>query len=81
MDRTRAARPARRGDLLAVHPHHLGEPERLGEILEVIGDPGHEHFRVRWDDEHESIVYPGSDAIVHRGRGKERKHVNHRSET
>ena len=35
-----------------------------GLILEVIGSPGHERYRVRWDEEHESIYYPGSDATI-----------------
>ena len=25
------------GDVVAIHGHHLGEPERLGEILEILG--------------------------------------------
>ncbi len=61
---------AKIGDVVAVHGHHLGEPERLGEILEVLGEPDHVHFRVRWDDEHESIFYPGNDASVHVRRRK-----------
>ncbi len=63
---------AKVGDVVAVHGHHLGEPGRLGEILEVLGDPDHVHFRVRWDDEHESIFYPGNDASV-RVRRRKRK--------
>jgi hypothetical protein len=50
------------GDLITVTAHHVGESERVGEILEVLGEPGHEHFRVRWDDGHESVFYPSSDA-------------------
>ena len=30
---------AKVGDVVAIHAHHLGEPERLGEILEVLGGP------------------------------------------
>lgn len=52
------------GDVIAIHGHHLGEPERLGEILEVLGLPSSVHYRVRWDDDHESIFYPGNDATV-----------------
>jgi Domain of unknown function (DUF1918) len=52
------------GDLVTIHGHRLGEHERLGEILEILGAPGHEHFRVRWEDEQETIFYPGSDATV-----------------
>jgi hypothetical protein len=57
------------GDVLAIHGHHVGEPERLGEIVEVLGQPDHVHFRVRWDD-HESIFYPASDATVRIRRRK-----------
>jgi hypothetical protein len=58
---------ARPGDLLVVHGHAVGDTERIGEILEVLGEPGHEHYRVRWDEKHESIVYPGSDVTIRRG--------------
>lgn len=44
--------------------HRVGEPERIGEILELLGEPGHQRFRVRWDDGRETLFYPGSDAIV-----------------
>jgi hypothetical protein len=57
---------AKRGDWLVVHGHAVGEPERTGEILEVLGEPGHEHYRVRWDEEHESLVYPSSDVSIRR---------------
>jgi hypothetical protein len=55
---------AKRGDVLVVHGHAVGQPERSGEILEVLGEPGHEHYRVRWDEEHESLVYPSSDVSI-----------------
>ena len=42
-------------------------PQR--EILEVLGTRGHRHYRVRWDDGHESIFFPGSDAIIQPARG------------
>jgi hypothetical protein len=35
-------------------------------ILEVLGGPGHEHFRVRWEDGHESVYFPGVDAVIRR---------------
>lgn len=52
------------GYVIEIHGHQLGDHPRTGEILEVIGDPGREHFRVRWEDGHESIMYPAEDAIV-----------------
>lgn len=57
---------ARRGDRIVVHGHAVGATERTGEIVEVLGEPGHEHYRVRWDEKHESIVYPGSDVTIER---------------
>ena len=55
---------AEAGSLVVIAAHHVGESERIGEILEVIGEPGHEHYRVRWEDEHESVFYPSSDATI-----------------
>ena len=57
------------GDLVIVHGHRLGEPSRTGEILEVLGTGEHEHYRVRWEDERETIFTPGSDAVI--------EHVEH----
>ncbi|MFZ1155274.1 MAG: DUF1918 domain-containing protein [Solirubrobacteraceae bacterium] len=47
-----------------------GGPSRRGKIMEVLGAAGHPHFRVRWDEGHESIVYPADhEAIVHHPAG------------
>jgi hypothetical protein len=57
------------GDLVVVEGRRVGEPGRLGEIVEVLGEPGHEHYRVRWEDGHESVFYPGGDATIrHKAR-------------
>jgi hypothetical protein len=32
----------------------------------VLGAGEHVHFRVRWDDAHESLLYPKEGAIVRR---------------
>ena len=42
-----------------------GQPTRRGEIVEVMGKGDHEHYRVRWDERHESILYPADGVIVH----------------
>jgi len=60
--------PPKRGQILEIHGHHLGEKSITGEILEVIGAPEHMRFRVRWDDGRETIFYPSSDAIVRPAR-------------
>jgi hypothetical protein len=54
---------AHAGDLLETRGIH-GEPTRRGEILEILGEPGHEHYRVRWDEQHESFVYPADGVQV-----------------
>jgi Domain of unknown function (DUF1918) len=51
------------GDLLEAHRIH-GEQTRRGEIVEVLGGPGRQHYRVRWDERHESIVYPADGVTV-----------------
>ena len=74
MNKRTESRHPQAGDVLAITGHRVGEAERTAEILEVIGEPGHEHFRVRWEDGHESIFYPSSDAAVrarHGGAAKE----------
>ena len=52
------------GDVVEIGAHRVHEPARVGEILEVLGEPDHSHFRVRWDDGRETIYYPSSDATV-----------------
>jgi Domain of unknown function (DUF1918) len=53
------------GDWLETRNIHGGPPRR-GEIMEILGRPGHEHFRVRWDEQHESLVYPADGVnVVH----------------
>ena len=41
-----------------------GGPSRYGMILEVLGAPGHEHFRVRWDEEHETLHFPAQGTRI-----------------
>ena len=71
--RTKNEGQAQPGDVVVVHGHTTGDPGRTGVILEVL-DPasGHEHYRVRWDEEHESLYWPGSDATVRPGTRRRR---------
>ena len=52
------------GDLLIISGHRVGEHRQTGEVLEVIGAGERPHYRVRWEDGHESIFFPGSDTVV-----------------
>jgi len=54
------------GTVISVHQHRVGGQHRLAEVLEVIGGTGHRRYRVRWDDGHESIFFPGEDAVMER---------------
>jgi len=53
----------RAGDLIETHNTH-GRPARRGKIVELLGGEGHEHYRVRWDEQHESIVYPADGVVI-----------------
>jgi len=45
-----------------------GRPPKRGRIVDVLGAGEHVHFRVHWDDEHESLLYPTAGATVVRAR-------------
>jgi hypothetical protein len=48
-----------------VEAHGLpGQPSRYGQIVEILGRSGHEHYRVRWDEMHESILYPADGVTI-----------------
>ena len=56
---------AKVGDRLVVKGHHMGEPDRDGEILEVHGEDGSPPYSVQWsDDGHAGLVFPGPDATI-----------------
>ena len=56
---------AKSGDRLVIQGHRVGDPEKYAEILEVRGTQDEPRYLVRWAaDGHESVVYPGSDAVV-----------------
>ncbi len=56
---------ARVGDRIVIRGHHVGEPIRDGEILEVRGPEGGPPYIVRWEDSgHETLFFPGSDALI-----------------
>jgi hypothetical protein len=55
------------GDMLMVRSHHVGAPDRVGEIIEVRGADGDPPYVVRWGDGGaEGLFFPGSDATIQR---------------
>ena len=66
MSDTVATTAARVGDCFEVNGLP-GRPTKRGQIVEVLGAGEHVHFPVRWDEQHESLLYPTEGAtIVHR---------------
>lgn len=59
------------GDRVIVESERIGRPAREGEILEVLGAGEGVHYRVRWEDGHESEFVPsaGSATIIHKAKG------------
>jgi Domain of unknown function (DUF1918) len=58
------------GDRLHIHGHNVGDPDKMGEILEVHGKAGEPPYVVRFDDGHTGLVFPGPDAVIeHPSRG------------
>lgn len=48
-----------------VRGHHIGEPDRRGQVLEARGPDSTAPFLVRWDDTgHVTLMFPGTDAVV-----------------
>ena len=54
---------ARVGDWVQAHGLP-GQSSRRGQIVEVLGVGEHEHYRVRWDEQHESLLYPADGVVI-----------------
>ncbi|MDH4119797.1 MAG: DUF1918 domain-containing protein [Acidimicrobiia bacterium] len=61
---------ARPGDHIIVKGHVIGETDREGEVLEAMGEGNQPPYRVRWEDGHESVFFPGPDAEVRKAHEK-----------
>ena len=61
------------GDRIVIKGHHVGEPDRDGEVLEVRGAEGGPPYLVRWEDSgREGLFFPGPDAVVQHFEGHSR---------
>ena len=56
------------GDRVILDSERTGQAPREGDILEVFGVGEGVHYRVRWDNGHESTFFPsgGSITIIHK---------------
>lgn len=59
------------GEHLVIHGKQVGQADRHGEILEVRGADGSPPYLVRFDDGHETLLYPGADCEL------EHEHEHH----
>ncbi|HEY6276842.1 MAG TPA: DUF1918 domain-containing protein [Streptosporangiaceae bacterium] len=58
------------GDRLHIRGHTVGDPDRMGEIVEVKGQAGAPPYLVRFDDGRTLLVFPGPDAVIEAGKGR-----------
>jgi Domain of unknown function (DUF1918) len=52
------------GDRLHVRGNAVGQPDKIGEIVEIRGAAGSPPYQVRFEDGHTCLVFPGPDAVV-----------------
>ena len=52
------------GDRLRIHGNQVGTPDQCGRIVEIRGTDGAPPYLVQFDDGHERLIFPGTDAIV-----------------
>ncbi|MEU1899729.1 DUF1918 domain-containing protein [Nocardiopsis dassonvillei] len=52
------------GDRIHIKGRVAGVGDQTGEVIEVRGSDGEPPYVVRFPDGHESLVYPGPDAVV-----------------
>jgi hypothetical protein len=57
-------RPVEPGDVVKVSGRHVGDVGRTGEVVAVLGEEDHVHYLVRWEDGHESVLYPGEGTTI-----------------
>ncbi len=55
------------GSHIVIHGARVGSTDRHGTVLEAHGEGGGPPYLVRFDDGHESLIFPGVDCeIEHR---------------
>ncbi|CAL9615483.1 hypothetical protein SUDANB126_05727 [Streptomyces sp. enrichment culture] len=52
------------GDQLVQHGRVVGQHDKVGEIVEVMGQEGNPPYRVRFEDGHEGVCSPGPDTEI-----------------
>lgn len=55
---------AKVGDRITVESNKVGGGRRAGDVVEVVDGADGPHYRVRWDDGHETTFFPSADTRV-----------------
>lgn len=58
------------GDRLHVRGNTVGQPERIGKIVEVRGAGGEPPYLVQFEDGHSALVFPGPDTVIEHPAGQ-----------
>jgi hypothetical protein len=54
---------AKVGDRIIVESERVGQPDRRGEILEIIPHDYGTEYRVKWEDGHETSIRPAAGSV------------------
>lgn len=52
------------GDRILIQGKTVGQAGQAGEIIEVRGSEGEPPYLVRFEDGHESLIFPGPDCVI-----------------
>jgi len=52
------------GDRIIIHGNKVGAADRHGVITEVKGHEGEPPYEVKFEDGHESLIFPGGDFTI-----------------
>ncbi|MER6052674.1 DUF1918 domain-containing protein (plasmid) [Streptomyces sp. BHT-5-2] len=55
---------AHKGDVLRITGRAVGSPEHRATVVEVLGRNGEPPYRVRYEDGHESEIFPGPGCVT-----------------
>ena len=55
---------AKNGDHIIVESAKVGSARRSGQIVEVLQGSTGVHYRVQWEDGHQTEFFPGPNAMV-----------------
>ena len=62
---------AKVGDTVVLESERVGESDRAGVVLEVLDRGDAPHYRVRWEDGHETTIFPNAGSLrIFKARAK-----------